>query len=280
MRHSILTALLCGGTLLAAGCTGRDSDVARAVDGATADGVREISALMLTTADPAEAVAYFQRRMRDAPDDIEHRRGLAESLSRAGRGEEALLAWREVVALDGSGSADRVGLATAMVRTGDWAGAKAVLDAIPPDHATLDRYSLEAMIADSRRDWTRADAFYETASGLTTTPAGVLNNWGFSKLTRGDSEAAERLFTEAITHDADLFTAKNNLVLARAARRDYALPSIPATQEERAQLMHTAALAAIRQGDVDIGRNLLGEAIDIHPRHFEAATRALAALNS
>ena len=34
-------------------------------------------------------------------------------------------------------------------------------------------------------------------------------------------------------------------------------------------------LSAIRQGDVDIGRGLLAEAIDTHPQHFEAAVRAL-----
>jgi Flp pilus assembly protein TadD len=116
--------------------------------------------------------------------------------------------------------------------------------------------------------------------GLTTRPAGVLNNWGFSKLTRGDGQAAERLFTEAITHDEDMFTAKNNLVLARAKRRAYALPLVPMNQEERAQLLHTAGLAAIKQGDVDVGRTLLQDAVDTHPRHFDAAVRALQALDA
>jgi hypothetical protein len=50
------------------------------------------------------------------------------------------------------------------------------------------------------------------------------------------------------------------------------------TQIERAQLLHTAALAAIRQGEISTGRNLLSEAIDTHPQHFEAAVRALRAL--
>ena len=50
------------------------------------------------------------------------------------------------------------------------------------------------------------------------------------------------------------------------------------TQTERAELLHTAALAAIRRGDVDIGRGLLEEAVDTHPQHFDAAVRALRAL--
>ena len=52
------------------------------------------------------------------------------------------------------------------------------------------------------------------------------------------------------------------------------------TQVERAQLLHTMALAAIKQGDVAIGKGLLVEAIDTHPQYFEAAVRSLRALES
>jgi Flp pilus assembly protein TadD len=261
-----------------AGCMSNSGDVAKAVDGLNEEsGIRDV---MLTIAEPREAVAYFQRRIADEPESLTHQRDLAKSLSRAGRSTEAVLAWRKVLVHPEAEAADKVELAAALVRTSEWAEAKATLDSIPPSHKTFERYRLEAVVADSTRDWARADSFYETAVGLTTKPSGVLNNWGYSKLSRGDAEGAERLFTEAITYDSGLFTAKNNLVLARSTRRIYALPPIPMTQEERAQLMHTAALAAIKQGDTDIGRNLLEDAIDTHPRHFEAAVRALEALNA
>jgi hypothetical protein len=51
------------------------------------------------------------------------------------------------------------------------------------------------------------------------------------------------------------------------------------TQIERAQLLHTAALAAIRQGEIDRPQPA-GEAIETHPQHFEAAVRALRALDT
>ena len=76
-----------------------------------------------------------------------------------------------------------------------------------------------------------------------------------------------------------LFTAKNNLVLARAAQKNYALPVIPMTEEEKAQLLYTAGLSAVKQGDKDVGRGLFQDAIDTHPRHFEDAVRSLDALN-
>ena len=101
------------------------------------------------------------------------------------------------------------------------------------------------MVADSDKNWKKADSFYEIAAGLTAKPSGVLNNWGFSKLTRGDKQGAEKLFIEALTYDPQLFTAKNNLVLARAAQRKYDLPVVKMTQTERAELLYTMALAAI-----------------------------------
>jgi hypothetical protein len=52
------------------------------------------------------------------------------------------------------------------------------------------------------------------------------------------------------------------------------------TQTERAQLLHTLALSAIKQGDVNIGKALLQEAINTHPQHFEEAVRSLRALES
>ena len=175
---------------------------------------------------------------------------------------------------------DRVQLADALIRSNDWDEAETVLDAIPPTHETYKRYRLEAMVADGNEEWDKADSFYEVAAGLTTQPASVLNNWGYSKLTRGDFAEAERLFTDAIQRDRSLFTAKNNLVMARGAQGNYTMPVVPMTQTERADLLHTLGLAAIKRGDVSIGKGLLREAIETHPQHFEAAARSLDALET
>jgi hypothetical protein len=75
-----------------------------------------------------------------------------------------------------------------------------------------------------------------------------------------------------------MFTAKNNLVLARAAQGIYDLPVVDMTQTERAELLYTMALAAIKKGDTSVGKRLLKEAIETHPQYFEAASRSLEAL--
>jgi Tfp pilus assembly protein PilF len=236
--------------------------------------------VMMTVADPDEAVSYFTRASRAEPDRIDLQRGLAKSLIRAGRNTEAASVWETISTRPEATNEDRVELAGAYIRTNQWDRARAALDAIPPTHETFDRYRYEAMAADAAEDWGRADSFYEIAVGLTTTPAGVLNNWGYSKLTRGDYQSAERLFADALRHEPEMFTAKNNLIMARGAQRNYDLPVIPMTQAERSQLLYTLALAAIKQNDVTIGRGLLEDAVETSPTHFEEATRALEALGS
>lgn len=281
MRHPIIPTLLAAGAVALSACApSGDAQVNRALQNVNVVDETNLNDVMLTVADPNEAVTYFARASANEPGRIDLRRGLAKSLVRAGNSSEAVPVWEEVAQSDEGTDADRVDWADALIRTNEWDSAEGVLDQIPPTFETYKRYRLEAMVADSNEEWENADSFYETAAGLTTKPASVLNNWGYSKLTRGDFVEAERLFTDAIRLDRTLFTAKNNLVLARGAQRNYDLPVIPMTQIERAQLLHTLALSAIKQGDVALGKGLLQEAIDTHPQHFEAAVRSLRALET
>ncbi|MEM6727903.1 MAG: tetratricopeptide repeat protein [Pseudomonadota bacterium] len=256
------------------------TEVERALQDVNVVDETNLNDVMLTVADPNEAVDYFRNALGKDPERLEFQRGLAKSLIRAKRNNEALDAWRVVVTHEKASNEDGVDLADALIRNGQWAEAGQQLNAVPPTHETFKRYRLEAMVADSNREWEKADSFYEIAAGLTTKPASVYNNWGYSKLTRGDFQEAERLFVDAISQDPTLFTAKNNLVLARGAQRNYDLPVVQMSQVERAQLLHTLGLSAIKQGDVATGRGLLREAIDTHPQHFEAAVRSLRALES
>jgi len=282
MRHPILfSAVLAGATALAAcGEKSADETVQRAFQDVNVVDENNLSDVMLTVGDPNEAVSYFQRTLKSKPDSIEHQRGLALSLVRAKRYDEGVGAWNRVIANEEAAPEDRIELADALVRAGNWDQAEKTLDSVPPTHETFKRYRLEAIIADSKQEWKKADSFYEIAVGLTTAPAPILNNWGYSKLTRGDLTDAERLFTSAITQDNGLFTAKNNLILARGAQGKYALPVIPMDQVERAQLLHTLALSAIKRGDVETGKGLLRDAIETHPQHFEEAVRSLRALET
>lgn len=277
MRLSVKTAVLLAGVLALSACganNGRESE--KSIIGVVDES--DLNDIMLTVADPNESVNYFRAASLKDPERIDLKRGLAQSLARAKRSEEANAVYEIIVASGEATNKDRMDYAESLIRTSEWKAAEAQLNAVPPTVETFQRYRLEAIVADAQQNWTKADSFYETAVGLTTQPANVLNNWGYSKLTRKKYTEAEKLFLRAITYDKELFTAKNNLVLARGSQRKYALPVIPMTEVERAELLYTLALTAIKQGDKDIGRGLLETAIDTHPRHFEEAVRTLAAL--
>jgi len=284
MRSPFLISLLLGSVFALAACdelqlTPKDpvQEALEAVNGPEGNNLNEI---MMTVADPAEAVSYFQRQLRDAPTSIESLRGLALSLTRADRATEAVAVWSDVVVHAETVDSDKVFLVDALIRAGQWDAAKQVLSEVSPDVATYQRYRLEAMIADAGKEWDKADDFYETASGLTVKPAAILNNWGYSNLIRGKFLDAEMLFQEAIRQNSKLFTAKNNLMMARGAQRKYDLPVMSMTQTERAELLYTLALTAIKNGDVAIGTGLMREAVDSHPLYFEAAARSLSALDN
>ena len=281
MRHPILLSLCLTGFVGLSACEKNDDEtVERAIQDVNVVDETNLNDVMLTVADPNEAVTYFARASKAKPDRIDLQRGLSASLVRAKRNTEGVTAWTKVTKMEGAEPQDSVNLADALIRSGEWTKAEQTLDTIPPTFETFERYRLEAMVADAGEEWSKADTFYETAVGLTTLPDSVMNNWGYSKLTRGDYAEAELLFSEAIRQDNSLFTAKNNLVLARGAQREYSLPVIPMDQTERAQLLHTLALSAIKQGDVKTGENLLREAIETHPQHFEDAVRSLRALEA
>ena len=279
MRHSIIFSLCTAGTLVLSGCAQKSTqEVDRAFQGVNVIDETNLNDVMLNVADPNEGVGFFQRTLQEHPDRIDLMRGLAISLVRTKRYTEAAPAWEKVTKHKDVTNGDHVEFADALIRNNEWTHADKVLDSIPPTFETFKRYRLEAIIADSNQEWDKADSFYETAVGLTTRPASVMNNWGYSKLTRGDFAAAERLFSDAIRQDGSLFTAKNNLILARGAQKKYSLPVLRTSQEERAQLFYTLGLSAIKQGDTQIGKGLLRDAIETHPRHFDDAVRSLDAL--
>ena len=281
MRHPIFVSLCLAGAAAVSGCQrSADARVERAIESVNVIDATNLNDIMLTVGDPNEAVSYFQRAVREKPGRTDLKRGLAKSLIRADKPIEAAAVLKEMIAGPDGSNEDRVALAEAYIRTNDWKKAEETLNATPPTYETFMRYKLEAMVADANKKWDKADSFYETAAGMTATPAGVLNNWGYSKLTRGDYAGAEKLFAQALTYDGKMFTAKNNLVLARSAQRKYDMPIIDMTQTERAMLLYTAALSAIKQGDVATGRSLLQEAVDTHPQYFEEAARALATLDA
>lgn len=270
--------------LILSGCDGAlqpDSEEANAPPPpANVIDASNLNEIMLTVADPNQAVEYFRSSLAQQPDRLEFKRGYAQSLSRAGKHAEATLVYRQLVADGVATTEDRIGYAESLGNANAWEEAEAQLALIPDIPSSYRLSLLRAMAADQKADWAGADRYYEAARRLTPRPARVLNNWGVSRMSRGDLTGAETVLQEAISFDPKLFSAKNNLVIARGLQEKFSLPVIPMTDEEKAQLLHNLAVIALRKGRNEVGRGLLEQAVATHPRYFEAASQKLAALGS
>jgi Flp pilus assembly protein TadD len=175
----------------------------------------ELGQLLLTAGDPEEAVAYFEEALAGAPERADFRRGLAISLARAKRYPEAARVYGEMIALGQAEPADRLEYALVSARLQSWDDVRTAVASLPPGMNTAKRHQVDAMLADHAGDWAAADAAYAQAEALAADPASVLNNWGVSQMSRGDMPAAAEMFERALAYDSRLFSAKNNLAIAR-----------------------------------------------------------------
>ena len=144
MRHPVFLAVSLAGAMALSACEQKadDQTVERAFQDVNVIDESDLNDVMLTVADPNEAVSYFQRTAAENPDRIEVQRGLATSLVRAKRYTEAVPTYARVIKLEGATNDDRVDYADTLLRAGDWARAEQELDKVPPTFETFIRYRL------------------------------------------------------------------------------------------------------------------------------------------
>jgi len=239
-----------------------------------------LSELMLTAANPNDAVKYFEESSAREPNRADFRRGLALSLTRAKRYPEASRVFQELIALGQEQPSDRLEYAFVAIHLEQWPDVASLAASFPDNLQTPRRYLVDAMLADHDSQWETADAAYARAEKLSSNPANVLNNWGVSQMARGDLTAAQKTFERAISFDSRLFSAKNNLAISRGLQRNYQMPLVPLVDEERAIIMNNLGIIAMRNGDEKVAKGLFAAAVDVHPQHYAAAADRLAALEA
>ncbi len=239
-----------------------------------------LSSLLLQAGDAEQAVRYFSTASAEEPERADLRRGLAISLVRAERFPEAARVYGELESLGQATPVDRLEHAFIAVKLQRWAEVEALEAELPAGLDTARRHLLTAMIADQRQDWVSADSAYARAELLTNTPAKIFNNWGVSKMARGELDAAETMFTRALGYDSSLFSAKNNLAIARGLQGKYQLPLVPMTDREKATILNNLGIIAARKNETRIAKGLFTAAVEAHPQHYEAAANRLASLET
>jgi Flp pilus assembly protein TadD len=274
MKRTLVTAAL---LVLLGACEGGIAEREPPLAGNIIDDA-EIGQLLLTAGDPEEAVEYFRTALAASPDRADFRRGLAISLARARRYPEAARVYGEMAARGQAEPADRLEYAMVAARLEQWDEVRTIIAGLPPGMDTMRRHQVDAMLADHEGNWAAADAAYARAEALATEPALVLNNWGVSQMSRGDLPAAAEMFERALAYDSRLFSAKNNLAIARGLMGHYQLPSVPMTETEKAHMLNNLGVIAERNGHIEIARGLYAAAIEAHPQHYAAAASRLEAL--
>ena len=84
MRHPAFAVLCLSGAVALSACQkGSDAQVQRALKDVNVIDESNLNDVMLSVADPNEAVNYFTRTLQQNPDRIDLMRGLARSLARA-----------------------------------------------------------------------------------------------------------------------------------------------------------------------------------------------------
>ncbi|MEM9782387.1 MAG: tetratricopeptide repeat protein [Pseudomonadota bacterium] len=238
----------------------------------------KLTDLLLQSGDPATAVTYFETAVAREPDRVDFRRKLAKAYTRAKRLPEAARAYQELQAVGGATAEDRLDYAFVAVRLGRFEDARALSGGLPGTLETPRRFLLDALLADEAEDWDGADAAYAKAEQLATAPFEVLNNWGVSLMNRGELDRAETVLERAVSYNSTRFNAKNNLAIARGLRGEYRLPLVPMTAEERAIISHNLGQIALQRGEKRVAKGLFAQAVDLHPRYYEAAADQLAQL--
>ncbi len=240
----------------------------------------KLTDLLLTAGSPNEAISFFEKALREEPERADYRRGLAISLARAKRYPESARVYQELITLSQADEADKLEYAVVAARLQKWDEVRAIVGGLPAGLNTSRRHMVDAMLADHEKNWTAADAAYGRAEQLANNPAGVLNNWGVSKMSRGDLKGAEVLFEKAVTFNSRLFSAKNNLAIARGLQGNYQLPIVPMTETEKAIILNNLGVIAVRRGEKNIAKGLFVAAVETHPQHYEAAAGRLSALEA
>ncbi|RMH46000.1 MAG: hypothetical protein D6688_05510, partial [Alphaproteobacteria bacterium] len=100
----------------------------KALDDVNVIDATNLNDIMLTVADPEEAVQYFTRASAKKPDRIDLKRGLAKSLVRAKRPSDAAKVWAMVATSAEATNEDKVAYADALIRDGQWDEAAKVLE--------------------------------------------------------------------------------------------------------------------------------------------------------
>lgn len=230
-----------------------------------------------------EAASYFQRILKDLPDDRQARLGLGEAYLGQGRLDDALARFESVDEKADAAHQARAlqGQGIVRLRQGDKEEAVLFLDrAVERDAGLWRSWNALGRLKDADKDYTAARKAFRKAIELNPKAAFLHNNLGFSLLASGEPVYAEASFNRALELDPGLAVATTNLRLALALQGRYGPALAGASVKDRAVVMNNVGYAALLRGDHQRARMLFQDAMAADPAFFSEAKRNLAFLET
>ena len=230
-----------------------------------------------------EAASYFQRILKDLPEDEQARLGLGEAYLGQGRLEDALVQFES---LDDQANATHQakalqGQGIVLLRQGEKDKALIHLDrAIKQDAGLWRSWNALGRLKDADKDYSAARKAFRKAIELNPKAALLHNNLGFSLLASGEPAYAEASLNRALELDPKLAVATTNLRLALALQGRYGPALAGASAGDRAVVMNNVGYAALLRGDHQRAKTLFQDAMAANPGFFGEAKRNLAFLET
>ena len=264
------------------GCAANDPPAARkesSVPAVAVDLHRDHGWAALRSDRYKEAATYFQRILKDQPDDANARLGLGEAYLGQGRLKQAGNQFGHINDDAGGGLRAKAlqGEGLVLLRQGDQEAALPYFeDAVQRDAGLWRSWNALGRLYDAERAYAEARKAYRKAITLNPKAAFLHNNLGFSLLASGEPAYAEEALNRALALDPNLEAAATNLRLALALQGRYGPALAGAAPRDRAAIMNNVGYAALLRGDHERAKSLFLSAMAADPGFFDEAKRNLA----
>lgn len=224
----------------------------------------------ISTDELQHAVASLRSILRAEPLNDDAQVKLGEVYLRLNRPSEAMGQFTAALTSSAHAGVAKQGVGLAFLRLGDSGSARKYLSEAVAVDPTLWRAQLGlGQIADQARDWTAAEAAYQSALALKPRAAGF-NNLGLSYAhqRRYDEAIAQFQASLALKQDA---TVRTNLRFAHAMKGDYLNALAGVAKENLPDALNNVGYAAMLRGDYDAAEAYLTRAIEASATHHRIA---------
>lgn len=277
-----LTAALC--VLALSGCAGTSPDKRADQAAATANAqAKQVTPVMLALPEAAyeagrydDALRLYRELLVKDPNDNRVKLGIADCELATNDPSGASELYRELGSDPSIHSRVLQGQGIALLRLGRTAPAEEALnDAVTADPKLWRAWNALGAVRDADKQWDKADQAYAKALALVPRSAVVNNNLGFSLLSQGKMKEAIQSFQTALEIDPTLQPAQMNLRIALALEGRYDEATAGVQGPSLPATLNNVGFAAMVRGDYKNAEAYFTQSVNQSSSYEEMASKNL-----